>query len=89
MKAEVIRWGALAKRDDSAAGLRVLLDGGLVTVRSIGEEMKSAVRNTGTHRLSYFTPWGNIGNAVVNGTRFTAVITDMLGSEYNDQEERQ
>jgi hypothetical protein len=41
------------------------------------------------HRLSYYNPWGSFGNTMVKGTSFTAVLTDVLGSEYNDQEERQ
>lgn len=84
MKAEIVRWGDLAKRD-SAAGLRVLLDGGLVTVTSLGPRMDS-MKNRDNHRLSYKTPWGGLENTTVRAMEFTAVMTDVLGSEHKDQE---
>lgn len=92
MKAEIVRWGDLAKRDPvDLEGLRVLLDGGLVTVRSLSPSMAS-IKNRDRHRLSYDTPWGMIENTTVRATEFTAVMTDVseradvLGSEYKDQE---
>jgi hypothetical protein len=86
---EIIRWGELAKRDPAdLEGLRVLLGGGLVTVRSLGGAMRSA-GGRDMHRLSYYTPWGSFEYVMVKGIDFTAVMTDVLGSEYNDQEERQ
>jgi len=60
VKADVVRWGELAKRDPAELeGLVVLLDGGLVTVRSIGEEMRSA-GGKGMHRLVLRHPVGQL-----------------------------
>lgn len=94
MKAEIVRWGDLAKRDPAVVeGLHVLLDGGLVTVRSLGPGMMS-MKNRDSHRLSYKTPWGGFENTTVRTMHFTAVVTDalgperidVLGSEHKDQE---
>lgn len=86
MKAEIVRWGDLAKKDPvDLEGLRVLLDGGLVTVRSLSPPMAS-MKNRDNHRLSYNTPWGQIENTTVRTMHFTAVMTDVLGSEYKNQE---
>lgn len=83
MKAEVIRWHQLARR--GVTGRVILLDGGLVTLDTISEEISSFSSPAGMRhfRIGYRTPWRSFENAVVRSDFLVAV---MLDSSIKDQE---
>ena len=82
-------WKQVSARQDRE-GLSVLLDGGLVTVRSLGPEIATGTqmripgKGGGAHQLSYRTPWGHLGGTSVRSGHLTAVI---VGSGTMDHKE--
>jgi hypothetical protein len=78
VKAEIMSW-TMVSRMKNLPGRTVLLDGGLVTVRSMGPNVNETnsgglARKGNKYKLDYQTPWGSLDNTYVRGDFMTAVI---------------
>lgn len=75
MKAEILTWTQLKKmpHEDRV----ILLDGGLVTIRRIGDNISTITGSPPKYYCDYTTPWGEFRSVLVRGEFRVAVTDDM------------
>jgi len=89
VKADIMSW-KMVSRIKGIEGRTVLLDSGLVTVRSIGPNVNETnagglARGTDKYELKYRTPWGSLESTYVRGDFMTAVVVQ-YDPDVKDQE---
>lgn len=80
MKAEILTWTQLAKREEIKDTV-VLLDGGLVTARQISGNISTITGSRPKYYFDYLTPWGTFRSTVVRGEFMVAVIESGVKSQ--------